>query len=737
MKYGPDIMIGVPPDSASLHGFARMRHLAVLRFFGHPAAYAVGATFLTILSAGTAFAAPLILGPEAFGAFALLTTFFQLAARSDLGLSQLADRDLALGGKDAQRGVDILQARWLLGAAFAVLAVPLTFILAIDNTSLKALDIAITLLGGLAAMIAGGPVTLFRASSRIWEFTATALVLQLGMTLPRLFGLAIGGTTGCYTVLLVWYGVFSLLIARPKTLSPFQFKPLLAMIGSALPLFIFSTAWMIYLFANRWISSFVTEALDFGLFAFGANLSYIVIGTISAVGQAFYPKLIADMGRLPHGACSSNILRQAVWLTGALAIPLAAALPLAPFLISLVFPRFSAATYATMLLAVAAVPLSVVSWLLPIGISLSKNPIREALLLLSPAFLILIGGIYFGQLWFGIAGQAIGTILSALVAAAVLAFILFIQRALSHRAALSLIGIIFMATGVLAAETYALNTKPLDQTHASINGTHPWDTSPMVTLPSAVSPVPGWRLIFADEFDRLSLLNVAPNGLWEPAYPWGARNNPDNRELEYYLDPRSGGEIGPLAEISPFSVQDGMLSITARPTPPKFKSHSQGLSYLSGMLNTAKTFSFMYGYIEVRARIPQGRGLWPAIWMLPDAGGWPPEIDVMEAMGHNTNRYFGSLHSRQHGFSIEAVNMIETPDLSKSFGIYGLKWTSQEIDWYFNGKKVASAATPPDLNQPMYLLLNLAVGGGWAGPPDGTTQFPANFDIDYIRIYAP
>jgi beta-glucanase (GH16 family) len=204
-----------------------------------------------------------------------------------------------------------------------------------------------------------------------------------------------------------------------------------------------------------------------------------------------------------------------------------------------------------------------------------------------------------------------------------------------------------------------------------------------------------------------------------------------------YLDPRSGGEKGPLAEITPFTVQDGMLSITARPTPPGFISHAEGLPYLSGMLNTAKTFSFTYGYIEVRARIPQGRGLWPAIWLLPGAGGWPPEIDVMEAMGHNTNRYFGSLHTRQHGFSIEAVNMIETPDLSKEFGIYGLKWTAQEIEWYFNGKKVASAKTPPDLNQPMYLLLNLAVGGSWAGVPDVATRFPANFDIDYIRIYAP
>jgi hypothetical protein len=390
-----------------------------------------------------------------------------------------------------------------------------------------------------------------------------------------------------------------------------------------------------------------------------------------------------------------------------------------------------------MLLAVAAIPLSVVSWLLPVGISLSKNPIREAMLLLAPAFFVLIGGIYFGQFWFGIVGQAIGTLFSALVASAVLASILFMQRALNGHAALSFIGVIFLATGLLGAETYALNPHLFDHALESLHSTVPLDTAPLDKLTLAVSPVPGWRLIFSDEFDRLRMLNTAPNGVWEPAYPWGARNNPDNRELEYYIDPRSGGEIGPLADISPFRVQDGMLSIIARPTPQALQSQSHGLSYLSGMLTTAKTFSFTYGYVEVRARIPQGRGLWPAVWLLPHAGGWPPEIDVMEARGHDTNRYYGSLHSRQHGFSIEAINMIETPDLSKSFGVYGLKWTAQEIDWYFNGKKVASANTPPDLNQPMYLLLNLAVGGGWVGPPDGSTPFPAHFDIDYIRIYAP
>ncbi len=727
-----DAAIGGSLAAPAPSRLVRIRASAALRFLGHPATYAVGALILTVLSSGTALVAPMLLGPEAFGTFALLTTFFQLAARSDLGLSHLADRDLAYGHQDGGRGVDILQARWFLGGVFALFAVPLAAYLSNGYGGLKPLDMTITLLSGLAAMIAGGPVTLFRASSRIWEFTATALVLQLGMTLPRLFGIAIGGATGCYGVLLIWYGVFALLIARPKERAPLHLTGLVAMIRSALPLFIYSTAWMIYLFANRWISSLFTEAWDFGLFAFGANLSYIVIGTISAVGQTFYPKLISDMGRLPPGACSGRVLRQVAYLIVALAVPLAIGLPFASFLISLLFPRFSAASFTTMVLAIAAVPLSAASWLMPIGISLSKNPIREALLLLVPAFLSLLGGIFFGQLWLGIAGQACGTVVSGVVAVGMLTWILTLQRALDAKAAFALMGIMIAATVLLGLESFALNGRASE----TIPGFGSVPSNGVGTVGSS-SPVPHWRLIFSDEFDQLQLADATGKGVWEPAYPWGARSNVENRELEYYLDPRSGGESGALAEISPFQVKNGVLSMIARQTPPAFKSYAQGYAYLSGMLTTAKTFSFTYGYVEIRARIPAGKGLWPAVWLLPVAGGWPPEIDVMEAMGDHTAQYYGSLHSRQYGYGIEAVNLIETADLSREFGIYGLKWTAQDIEWYFNGRKVASASTPPDLHQPLYLLLNLAVGGEWAGSPDASTRFPANFDLDYIRVYAP
>jgi beta-glucanase (GH16 family) len=249
--------------------------------------------------------------------------------------------------------------------------------------------------------------------------------------------------------------------------------------------------------------------------------------------------------------------------------------------------------------------------------------------------------------------------------------------------------------------------------------------------------LPERRLIFSETFDQLKLVGEAPDGVWEPAYPWGARSNPANGELEYYLDPRAGGEQAPLAKPSPFRIKNGVLSIIARPTPPELKSMAQGFSYLSGLLTTAHTFSMTYGYVEVRARVPHGKGLWCAVWLLPASRSWPPEIDVMETLGDQTHTYFGSVHSKVFGSGNPSVNTIGTSDLSNDFGVYGMNWTPSVIEWFFNGKKVASKATPLDLHQPMYLLVNLAVGGHWPGSPNASTAFPANFDIDYIKVYAP
>jgi len=731
MKPAISTNIGSAPSSYVESGLLRLKAWRGLSYLSHPAAYAIGAAIVTALSAGTTFVAPMLLGPESFGAFSLLTTFFQLTARSDFGLSQLADRELALGTNSQYGAHNILEARLLLGGVLFLAVAPIIVFTMQGYAGLSALDIALTIIGGISAMIAVGPVTIYRASSKLWEFTALALALQLAMTFPRLMGLYIGGTTGCFAVLLVWYASFAVFFANPGRLQYFNFKYHLQLLRSALPLFIFSTMWLIYLFANRWISSSLSSVWDFGLFAFGANLTYIVIGTVGAIGQAFYPKLISEIGQASAGTGSRGIVQQTHLILIGLSAPLSLALPFASFLINYIFPKFSSAIDATIMLSVSAVPLSIATWLLPVSIALSKRPLRESVVLMVPAFISLIGLMYVGNLLGGITGQAIANTLSGTLVTLLLLGLLWLQGALNQKQSILLMVTISIVVAFLTLEASQFLIKPLEV--SQFNGNQP--ISPIAAQPHQ-DPKSGMRLVFADEFDRLRLIGERDGGIWEPAYPWGARSNADNHELEYYIDPRPGREAEPLKDIMPFKIKNGILSVSAIRAEEGQSPSAHGLPYLSGMLNTSKSFSFTYGYVEMRARLPRGAGLWPALWLLPVHGGWPPEIDVMEGIGSRTDRYYASVHSLRNGTRSETVIPIDTVDLAKNYNTFGMKWDTQSIDWFLNGLKVATAPTPSDISTPMYLLLNLAIGGNWAGQPDENTVFPAHFDVDYIKVYS-
>ncbi|KQT59896.1 hypothetical protein ASG52_19345 [Methylobacterium sp. Leaf456] len=257
-------------------------------------------------------------------------------------------------------------------------------------------------------------------------------------------------------------------------------------------------------------------------------------------------------------------------------------------------------------------------------------------------------------------------------------------------------------------------------------------------LPAAEAPGPpaGWRLAFSEAFDSLDTSVMAP-GRFAFAYPDGWRTNRGNRELEYYVDPRPDREMVPLAGANPFSVTDGVLTIRAWPLSVPERRAAQGLSYASGMLTTHGSFAFRYGYAEIRARMPRGKGLWPAFWLLARAGGWPPEIDVLEVYGDRTTTLDVTLHTNEGGRHRQEQRKVPVPDLSEAFHTYAVTWTSESIVWSFDGAPVFAAATPADLHQPMFLLLNLAVGGTWTGSPDATTSFPAQLEIDRIRVFVP
>ncbi len=229
-------------------------------------------------------------------------------------------------------------------------------------------------------------------------------------------------------------------------------------------------------------------------------------------------------------------------------------------------------------------------------------------------------------------------------------------------------------------------------------------------------------LLWSDEFD-------APAGT-PPDRRWWRHETGDvgqpNGELQMYTaDPRNAGHDG-----------NGCLVIRAE---------RSGDGFASARLITKGLVAFTYGEIECRAALPVGAGLWPAIWALGadiDAVGWPAcgEIDVMENVGRDPERVFGTAHCPgrsgrdgiSHGTSMRAGD---------PFHIFTVRWTREAIAWGVDGTdyhRVERRALGDAwvFDHPFYLLLNLAVGGWLGGPVGADTVFPAEFRIDYLRIYS-
>lgn len=193
-----------------------------------------------------------------------------------------------------------------------------------------------------------------------------------------------------------------------------------------------------------------------------------------------------------------------------------------------------------------------------------------------------------------------------------------------------------------------------------------------------------------------------------------------NNELQAY---------GPDA----ISVRDGVLRLEARAEPRWYRGVEQ--HYVSGTVTTHTRFSFRFGRFEVRAKVPAGKGLWPAAWLLPESLKWPPEIDLFEFRGQEptqvllTHHWLGSLGA----FRFNSGEFVG-PDFSRGFHVFSVEWTQEVLRWSIDGvvRHEASEHIPA---VPMYLNVGLAVGGTLPGPPSEETRFPAVLEIDWIRVH--
>lgn len=216
---------------------------------------------------------------------------------------------------------------------------------------------------------------------------------------------------------------------------------------------------------------------------------------------------------------------------------------------------------------------------------------------------------------------------------------------------------------------------------------------------------------------------------WSPCYFWTTDGctNLANKELEWYVPEQ-------------VSVGGGHLQLEARPQQVTGVGR-RTFDYVSGMISgrsPARTmFSFKYGYVETRAKVPAGRGLWPAFWMLPTTDSSLPEVDIFEIVGEKPDAVQMHTHWEQDGQHRQRGQTWRGPDFSAGWHTFGLDWKPDSLTWYVDGVvrwRVTDPAAIP--HESMYLLANLAVGGAYTTRPDAHTRFPATLDLDYIRVWS-
>ena len=271
----------------------------------------------------------------------------------------------------------------------------------------------------------------------------------------------------------------------------------------------------------------------------------------------------------------------------------------------------------------------------------------------------------------------------------------------------------------------------------------PSDTGPRATL--------SLHRTFHDDFDQHPLKgkwvpHYAGGASWPDARYWGGdgsdfkRKDAWNGEQQIYVDPRYSGRGTTPLGLDPFKVRDGILSIVARRTPPELKPVLFNNEYISGILTTQGWFSQKYGYFEIRAKIPIGNGVWPAFWMLADDGGWPPELDVLEGRGQRIGDMAMTTHWRdpKTGLVQSCGFDFLVPTASTDFHDYGVLWTRERIVYFIDRKPVADIKVPAGFDDPMYMIVNLAMGAKYfkgVGFVDAESPDVVEFQIDRISAY--
>lgn len=253
------------------------------------------------------------------------------------------------------------------------------------------------------------------------------------------------------------------------------------------------------------------------------------------------------------------------------------------------------------------------------------------------------------------------------------------------------------------------------------------DTNFDIPTTGNTSPLsyPGMSLIWQDEFDESAI----DENFWN--FEIGTGNNGwGNNELQFYREENT-------------FLKEGHLVIEAR------EENYVGRDYTSSRMTTQGKFDFQYGRVDIRAALPQGQGIWPALWMLGanfSSIGWPHcgEIDIMELLGHEPNKVHGTIHwadeNNQHSL-FGGYTTLSSGNFVEKFHVFSIIWEENKITWLVDDAPYHTANLDhiqfDEFRDPFFLIFNVAVGGNWPGSPDASTLFPQRMIVDYVRVFQP
>lgn len=278
-----------------------------------------------------------------------------------------------------------------------------------------------------------------------------------------------------------------------------------------------------------------------------------------------------------------------------------------------------------------------------------------------------------------------------------------------------------------STDTYSVKVTAVSVDNETLSKTIDIDVQvaePAITTEGYSTPdhYPDMTLVWSDEFNG-DELNTGDWNYELGGDGWG------NHELEFYQSKNT-------------LVQDGYLIIKAK------AEHVGNNNYTSSRLTTQGKQTFQYGRIDIRALLPKGKGIWPALWMLGSSittDGWPAcgEVDIMELIGGGTNdsTVYGTAHWDEggHAYNTGHKSLTDGSLFADKFHVFSIVWTAESIIWYVDDVQYHSVdisqANLSELRAPFFFIFNVAVGGDWPGNPDGTTVFPQRMVVDYIRVF--